>query len=174
MESFSNAPLSLTEIPTVSDITFLPVEASYVKANLLINIVSTVLLTLIAFAVQYFTSGKVQTIAYYASYIIPLIGVVTVVWGYLSDTRKAYALRELDISYRSGLIFRKTITQPILRIQHVEITRGPIERKLELATLLLFSAGGALHTFAIPGLPDERAEQLRQYILDHKDTTRAE
>ena len=174
MESFSNNSLSPTQYPSISDINFLSVENSYIKANLLISIIATIVLTIIALVVQHFATGKISTIGFHASYLIATIGVIATIWGYLGDKRKAYALRELDISYRNGVIFRKTITQPILRIQHVEITRGPIERKLELATLLLFSAGGSLHTFAIPGLPDERAEQLRQYILDHKDTTSAE
>lgn len=174
MESFCNNSVNTTDYPSISDINFLPVEASYVKANILITIISTVVLSLVALIVQYFTQDLANTIAFHASYVILSIGLISALWGYYSDRKKAYALRELDVSYRSGLIFRKTITQPILRIQHVEITRGPIERKLGLATLLLFSAGGALHTFAIPGLPDERAEQLKQYILDHKDTTSAE
>jgi membrane protein YdbS with pleckstrin-like domain len=87
----------------------------------------------------------------------------------LSDKRKFYSLREQDLSYRSGLIFRKTVSQPMLRIQHVELKRGPIDRKVGLAKLQVFSAGGALHTFEIPGLPLETAENIRQFILDHKD-----
>jgi len=69
----------------------------------------------------------------------------------------------------SGLIFKKTVTQPILRIQHIELKQGPIDRKLKLANIQAFSAGGATHTFEIPGLEIKKAEALRQFVLDHKD-----
>ena len=61
------------------------------------------------------------------------------------------------------------MSQPITRIQHIELKRGPIERKVGLARLQVFSAGGEMHTFEIPGLPLETAQQLRQFILQHKD-----
>jgi hypothetical protein len=35
--------------------------------------------------------------------------------------------------------------------------------------LQVFSAGGDMHTFQIPGLPVETAQQLRHFILQHKD-----
>jgi membrane protein YdbS with pleckstrin-like domain len=88
----------------------------------------------------------------------------------IADPLKTYALREYDLSFQSGLIFRKKVTQPITRIQHIELKRGPIDRKIGLATLQVFSAGGALHTFEIPGLELSKAQKLRQFILQHKDS----
>ncbi len=87
----------------------------------------------------------------------------------LADVRKFYALRDQDISFTSGVVFKKTVSQPILRIQHVELKRGPIDRKIGLAKLQVFSAGGAMHTFEILGLKLDDAESIRQYILSHKD-----
>ncbi len=91
------------------------------------------------------------------------------IYHFFADPLKKYALREHDLNFQSGLIFRSTVSQPILRIQHIEIKRGPIERKAGLATLQVFSAGGSSHTFNIPGLENEKAVTLRQFILDHKD-----
>ncbi len=106
-----------------------------------------------------------------SSFVISGGGLLITFYCHFADPCKAYNLREQDISYRCGLIFSKVISQPILRIQHVELKRGPIDRKLGLAKLQVFSAGGALHTFEIPGLELEKAEQLRQFILSHKDLT---
>lgn len=98
-----------------------------------------------------------------------ILGFLFTWFGYARDQIKSYALRELDLHYTSGLFFRKIVSQPITRIQHIELKRGPIERKAGLATLQVFSAGGEMHTFQIPGLPVEIAQQLRQFILQHKD-----
>lgn len=95
-------------------------------------------------------------------------GVLLTCYVWLADGKKSYTLREHDLSYRSGLIFQKTITQPVSRIQHIELKQGPIERRAGLASLQVFSAGGALHTFVIPGLPLAEAQNIRQFILQHK------
>ncbi|TRX58188.1 PH domain-containing protein [Thalassomonas sp. M1454] len=104
-----------------------------------------------------------------ALWVIGSIGLLKYLYSYFADPKKKYALREQDISYQSGLIFRKTVSQPILRVQHVELKRGPVERKVGLASLQVFSAGGAMHTFEVPGLDYDNAENIRQYILSHKD-----
>ena len=56
---------------------------------------------------------------------------------------KAYALRDHDIAYRSGLFWRKTTLLLFSRVQHVEVTSGPLQRKFGLATLKFFTAGGS-------------------------------
>ena len=98
-----------------------------------------------------------------------LLGLWDAGYHFFADPLKSYSLREQDVSYSSGLIFRKVVNQPMLRIQHIELTRGPVERMVGLATLEVFSAGGALHTFKIPGLEVDNASQIRQFILEHKD-----
>ncbi len=96
-------------------------------------------------------------------------GALMFVYLILAFPKKGYAVREHDLHYTSGLIFQMHVCQPILRIQHIEIKRGPFERKAGLASLLVYSAGGVQHTFAIPGLPHDTAIKLRSYILEHKD-----
>jgi membrane protein YdbS with pleckstrin-like domain len=61
------------------------------------------------------------------------------------------------------------VIQPLSRIQHIELKRGPLERSAGLATSHVYSAGGGAHTFEIPGLPVEQAQGLRQFILQHQD-----
>ena len=100
---------------------------------------------------------------------VAILASVSLIYVFFADKKKSYALRELDLHYTSGLIFRKTVSQPILRVQHVELKRGPVDRKTGLAKLQVFSAGGALHTFEIPGLPVADAEAIRQFIISHKD-----
>ncbi|MDG1254053.1 MAG: PH domain-containing protein, partial [Glaciecola sp.] len=78
-------------------------------------------------------------------------------------------VREQDITLFKGLIFRKVITQPICRIQHIEVKRGPIDRKVNLAKLHVYSAGDIAQTFEIPGLDFTLANSIRNELLAHKD-----
>lgn len=101
---------------------------------------------------------------------LTVMGILIAIYRRYADPRKAYALRDHDLSFRSGLWFVTVVTQPIVRIQHVELNQGPVERRYDLTNLLAFSAGGQQHTFSIPGLKRSEAERLRQFILQHRDS----
>lgn len=79
---------------------------------------------------------------------------------------KGYALREKDLIYRSGLIWRKVVIIPFARIQHGELSEGVFERYYGLKKIRVYTAGGSSSDLTIPGLPKERAEQLRKFIMD--------
>lgn len=100
---------------------------------------------------------------------LPIVGLYVLVW--LSAKYKAYSVREQDVSFYSGILFRRVVIQPITRLQHIEVSRGALERAFGLATLKLYSAGGAMHSVAIPGLLADDAEALRGYILDSRGLT---
>ena len=161
------------DLPTLSELKQQTISPSYAVANRYLNLVLTLIILLIALAVCYqpffYLNSIAKNVLFYIALTITILGLITTVYEAKADIRKFYALREQDISYTSGLIFKKTVSQPILRVQHVELKRGPIDRKIGLAKLQIFSAGGALHTFEIPGLLLEEAESIRQFILSHKD-----
>lgn len=80
---------------------------------------------------------------------------------------KGYALREHDIAYRSGLYWQKTVMLPFNRIQHVEVSSGPLQRKFGLASLKFFTAGGSGVDLKLDGLTSDRAEELRAFIIEN-------
>ena len=67
---------------------------------------------------------------------------------------------------RYGIIFHEEKTIPISRLQHVDLTRGPVERMFGLATLVVFTAGTEGASFRLPGLAVARAQELRDQILE--------
>ncbi len=170
---FSNQALLLADIPSIEKLSQQPIEAVYASTNRIINLTVTLFIVMIALLIKYqsFIDISINTEVLITN-IVWAISALTLLFTFykaLADVRKFYALRQQDISFTSGLIFKKTVSQPILRIQHVELKRGPIDRKIGLAKLQVFSAGGAMHTFEIPGLKLDDAESIRQFILSHKD-----
>ncbi len=169
---FSNQNISEQSIPSLQALNYQPLTPIYLKTSRLVSLVSTMCLLLILMIVQKQNfvplPDHLNDIFSYLIFAIAIIGLLHYLYVVLAYKKKFFAMREQDISYRCGLIFQKTVTQPILRIQHVELKRGPIERKVGLACLQVFSAGGVAHTFEIPGLLLESAESMRQFILDHK------
>ena len=61
-------------------------------------------------------------------------------------------LLEHDAIYKSGLISETTTIIPFNRVQHVALHQGFISRKLGLASIELFTAGGSSSDLEIPGL----------------------
>ncbi|MEE4173781.1 MAG: PH domain-containing protein [Xanthomonadales bacterium] len=82
---------------------------------------------------------------------------------------KGYALREHDVVFRNGLFWRKTTVLPFDRVQHAEVTQGPLQRRFKLATLKFFTAGGTSVDLKIDGLLADEAERLREAVLRRSD-----
>ena len=87
---------------------------------------------------------------------------------------KGIAMRDFDIAYRSGLFWRKTVIVAFNRVQHVEVSSGPLQRKFGLASVKLFTAGGSSVDLKIDGLMAERAEDIRAFIAEKIDHTAIE
>jgi uncharacterized protein len=66
---------------------------------------------------------------------------------------------------RYGIFFHEERLVPVRRMQHVDLTRGPIERLFGLATLVVFTAGNEGSAFRVPGLSVNEAQALRDRIL---------
>lgn len=81
----------------------------------------------------------------------------------LTFQRKQYALRQSDIVYQSGLLFRTTTVVPYNRIQHISLHEGWLARKYHLANIKLYTTGDDLE---IPGIPKEIAQKMQQLILN--------
>ena len=78
-------------------------------------------------------------------------------------TSWGYAEREDDLLVRHGWLFRRLVVVPYGRMQFVDVTAGPLERKLGLATVQLHTAAAATDA-TIPGLPPEEAARLRDRL----------
>ena len=175
IEDFSNNVLVPEALPTLTDIQFLSISPRYRLINVVVALGTCIIIAMILTAVRFqpfFSVPEQLTHLYpYALMGVTVLAILWAVYHVFADVKIKYGMREQDLSLQKGLVFRQQACQPILRVQHVEIKRGPIIRLAKLASLQVFSAGGEYHTFEIPGLPLERAEQLRQFILDHKDVS---
>lgn len=96
---------------------------------------------------------------------------VSLVWPVVAFPRRGYGVRDKDILFRKGVIWRSVTAIPFNRIQHVETSNTPLDRKFDLATLQLFTAGGSSGDLKIDGLEASVAEQLRIYILSKVGTS---
>lgn len=76
-------------------------------------------------------------------------------WGYLE--------REDDLLVRRGVLVRRTSVVPYGRMQYVDVTAGPLDRRLGLATVTLHTAAAATDA-SVPGLLAAEATRLRDRL----------
>ncbi|MCW2666941.1 MAG: hypothetical protein JWN57_1903, partial [Frankiales bacterium] len=74
-----------------------------------------------------------------------------------------YAEREDDLLVRRGVLLRRTSVVPYGRMQYVDVTAGPLDRRYGLSTVVLHTAAAATDA-AIPGLRAEEAARLRDRL----------
>lgn len=82
-----------------------------------------------------------------------------------------WALREDDVVARYGVVWRVSRSIPRVRVQHVDVRSGPIDRALGLVEVSLHVAGSAGAVLTIPGLAPKEAEALREALLDAAKVT---
>jgi membrane protein YdbS with pleckstrin-like domain len=77
-----------------------------------------------------------------------------------------WVLREDDVVARYGVVWRVSRSIPRVRVQHVDVRSGPIDRALGLVEVSLYVAGSAGPVLTIPGLAPPEAESLREALLE--------
>ncbi len=81
-------------------------------------------------------------------------------WRYVS-----YQVDEINLSITRGVVWRSHTVVPRSRIQHTDVSRGPIERMYELATLVVYTAGTEHAAVHLSGLAHDRALAVRDRLL---------
>ena len=69
------------------------------------------------------------------------------------------------LEYEHGWLWRHQISVPRSRIQHTDVTQGPLERRFDLATLVVYTAGTEHASIPIEGLSHETALAFRDALL---------
>lgn len=77
-------------------------------------------------------------------------------WGY------AFTDRELHVAY--GWFTRMYTVVPVSRVQHIDVSQGPIERSADVVTLSLHTAGTENSLVALSGISRQRAQEIRDVI----------
>ncbi|WP_374719913.1 PH domain-containing protein [Parageobacillus toebii] len=102
-------------------------------------------------------------------WIIPILIIVLIGEGYffiffipaLRWRRWRYEVREQEIEIQKGLFVVKRTLIPMIRVQHVDSSQGPLLKKYRLASVTI-STAATVHE--IPALDEEEAEELRYSI----------
>jgi membrane protein YdbS with pleckstrin-like domain len=93
-----------------------------------------------------------------------VVFVISAVFAVLRYWSWSYELREDSLYLERGVVTNVSTVVPYVRIQHVDASRGPIERAFGLATTVVYTAGSRGADVSIPGVSPERAEDLQDRL----------
>ena len=164
--AFVNLQINLSELPNADELVMEPMAESYereVKTQLFI-----IFLPILIASVLPFLLTQIMLLLAIPPFVL-LLAILISTLVIRKAQVKGVSLREFDVAYRSGLYWRKTVIVAFNRIQHVEVSSGPLQRKYGLASVKFFTAGGSSVDLKVDGLSTERAEQMRAFIADKID-----
>lgn len=166
MNEFTNNPIEIDQLPRFEEVALKGLEPKYIKV-LLFNFALFFIAVLGGFSALFYFNQELFSntiwIIILGGILLFLVGMV--VFTLLSFRKKGYAFREHDAIYKSGLIAETTTIIPFNRVQHVAVHQGFISRKLGLAAVELFTAGGNSSDIEIPGIAKEDAEKIKQLVM---------
>ena len=104
---------------------------------------------------------------------VPLLAALTTVtapkriWARLGYALEPAMARPNMLRVVRGWLFHTDTLVPLVRVQHLDIARGPLDKMFGTATLVVHTAGTHNSTVSLPGLSPERATDLGDLIRGH-------
>ncbi len=163
--NFKNPLIDIDHIQPFEELSFKKMDMRYRKLNLWQASIWSIFIlmgTIAAFVFVPILSSPLFALGVIFIFVV-FVSIIFLL-AYKSYDYMGYLLRQQDIIYKSGIIFRSQTVVPFCRIQHCETNQGPIDRWFGLAELAIFTAGGSGGDLVIPGLKAEDAEKLKAFI----------
>lgn len=91
-------------------------------------------------------------------------------WPALEYRYASYRVDADGLEIRRGVWFRAVTNVPRSRVQHTDVSQGPLERRLGLATLVVHTAGSDEAEVQLPGLANSDALAIRDHLLPRDAT----
>jgi len=106
------------------------------------------------------------SIAMVVAACIATVGIIiALVWPSARYKRLRYGLDPFGLILQQGVLWRTQIALPRTRIQHSDVSQGPLQRRYGIATLKLYTAGSRYTKVELEGLQHAEAIALRDSLL---------
>ena len=168
---FVNPEVALDSLPSALDLDWLALDPAFVRcqqAKALLRWVGVAVVAGVATGLGLaFDTPALTWEPITAGWgIVALAASRAVLWPLLDVPRRGYVVRDRDLVYQAGVLWRSVKAVPYNRVQHAETASGPVDRRYGLARLTVFTAGGSGGDLRIDGLSGDVAERLRAHIAN--------
>jgi uncharacterized protein len=101
--------------------------------------------------------------------LVPILGIYSWIWPGVSYRYTFYCLKDDCLIFRRGVFWKMETLVPKSRVQHTDISQGPVQRAYAISDLIIHTAGTRYALVTVNGLPRSLAPQLRDHLLDRID-----
>jgi len=164
MEDFTNEIIDTASLPRFEDVELTPLQPSYINV-IRLNIGITFGVIAIVCGAGFYFIEELQPYWPYVAITYTAILLLTIIIATVRFRNSGFAFRKHDVIYRNGAIALTTTIIPYNRVQHVAIEEGWLSRKLGLAEVDIFTAGGQKSDIQIPGIDKDQAERIKQLLM---------
>ena len=157
--------------PTQSGIGFEPFDSRNISRERTSNVIfaAFVGVGLIAGAViLYFNLGfglPFQIILAAAGLSYVALAWFTFFWPAIEHRHRSWQLSDVGLEYHHGVWWKHRQAVPWARVQHADVSQGPLERMYGVGTLTVHTAGTSNSSVNLSGLSHERAIEVRDEII---------
>ncbi len=103
-----------------------------------------------------------------AAWLIAIVMIVT--FPARRVTRWGFKIGEGQLRVARGWLFRTDTIVPFVRVQHIDVGQGPVERLFGLSHLVVHTSGTHNSMVTLPGLHADLAAAMRETIRRHIQT----
>jgi len=160
---FENKQLDIDSLPRYGEVKFSSLNPKYLVK---LNIITTAgaLIFLVGLGAGYVLVENYRGLLPFLAILFLLIFFGSYYRNFQLQKRNGYAIRERDIIFKRGFIYKKTTVVPFNRVQHVSTGRDILDKFLGISTLRVFTAGGSGSDIGIPGLLPKITSGLKEEI----------
>lgn len=168
MNRMTNRQVWCDDIQPIENLCFEPVERSYMNVVVIRIIIVYILLMACALLIPLMWEQWLPMLI--VDCVLAVAFVVNVALAHKIYNFKGYALRERDISYRTGIFFTSVTTIPFSKIQQVSLRMNLVSRIFKLYYVdVVNGSQSASNRLTIPGLTLEKAERLKSLLINKAD-----
>lgn len=140
------------------------IKKAWIIKDLISFFISTIVIEAVGFLANHFwhSTWINQSVIILISIatLITLFSLISIPYRYFFHR---YEINQTEVAIQTGFFFRKTTYIPLIRIQHIETSQGPILRFVHLTELSIHTAA---NTHSLSGLDIKIAADLRTQILE--------
>jgi len=134
------------------------------------------LVALIGLAIFWFGQGGLEggfntiwfVVAIPVAVILLSLFAFAIVWPPMTYQRASWRLDAEGLEIRRGVLWRHRVTVPLGRVQHADVSQGPLQRPFGVGTLTVHTAGTQHASIPLEGLTYSTAIELRDLIVGQK------
>lgn len=165
------------QIATEEEAPFLPFDDRAVSVDKVASLIFTGVVSVGAIVglIVLFTSVGLGWLLYSIAGIVFAIALfllfLSFAWPRIEHRHRSWRLTKVGLEVRHGVWWKHLQAVPWARVQHADVSQGPLQRMYGIGTLTVHTAGTSNSSVNLSGLAHEQAIELRDQIIRQRSSS---